>query len=132
MFYYLHDLTKFHNDTLLFYLKLYIYHEMNYHILFLYYGIVLQKECNPTQPHYANGEPVSFVLTNRITEFDKDYLIRRDGYDAEIVRVYRDPKENKFIKYIMVPVYNEEENYSTTYEYNEDELACEIIGINME
>ena len=32
----------------------------------------------------------------------------------------------------MVPVYNEEENYSTTYEYNEDELDCEIIGINME
>lgn len=97
-----------------------------------HYGIVLQKECNPTQPHYANGEPVSFVLTNRITEFDKDYLIRRNGHDAEIVRIYRDPKENKFIKYIMVPVYNEEENYSSTYEYNEDELDCEIIGINME
>jgi repressor LexA len=93
-----------------------------------HFGIIVNHECNPSQPHYAIGEPVSFVITNKITEFDKDYVIRRDNHNAEIVRIYEDLDENKYLKYIMVPVYNEEKVY-TPYYYDYDELGYEVLGI---
>ena len=55
-----------------------------------YFGITIKHDCNPMQPRYANGEPVSFQLTNHVSDCDCDYLIRRSGRDAEIVRVYED------------------------------------------
>lgn len=94
------------------------------------FGIVLQNDCNPVQPHYPSGYPVSFIISNKISGIDKDYLIRRDNHDAEIVRVYNDPNNNN--KYIFVPVYNIEKDYSSTYEYSTDSADIEIIGISEE
>ena len=105
-----------------------------------YYGLTITHECNPMQPRYAKGEPVSFTITNRIDEFDCDYVIRRDGHDAEIVRVYEDQNppypyvdENEedggpeLIYYVMIPVYNEENNYEP---YHTDSWSAEykVIG----
>jgi len=91
-------------------------------------GIKTTHPCNPTQPRYATGEPVSFMITDKITEFDKDYLIQRDGHDAEIVRIYKKPNSEE-LEYIMVPIYNDEQVYSVTYEYDELEASYKIIGI---
>lgn len=93
-----------------------------------HFGLIVKHACNPSQPHYAIGEPVSFAITNKITEFDRDYVIRRDNHNAEIVRIYEDQNENKYLKYIMVPVYNEEEIYLPYY-YDYDEGGYEVLGI---
>jgi len=93
-----------------------------------HFGIQTSHECNPSQPHYANGEPISFTITNKILEFGRDYLIRRDGHDAEIVAIYQDPNEISQIRYVMVPVYNDENNY-TPYYFNDDESGYEILGV---
>lgn len=95
-------------------------------------GIQTNHECNPSQPFYAVGQPVSFILTDKINELNKNYLIRRNNHDAEIVRIYVDPNEQQHTKYIMVPVYNEECEYQYNYEYDENELGYEIIGIEDE
>lgn len=92
------------------------------------FGLICNGECNPMQPHFAKGEPVSFIITNKIDDYDEDYVIRRDGHDAEIVRIFRDQSEIKYKRYIMVPVYNDEGNYQYPYEYDEDELGYEILG----
>lgn len=93
----------------------------------------------PTLPtRYAKGEPVSFKLTSFVSDYDCDYLIRRKGYDAEIVRIYEDQEpsfiveddendEREIIYYVMIPVYNEENNYEP---YHTFRLSAdyEIIG----
>jgi len=94
-----------------------------------HYGLKLSHECNPMQPRYVAGDSVSFIVTNTVDKYDHDYLIRRNGHDAEIVRIYEDQNpdttiddfdldeedyeywKNEIKYYIMVPVYNEERNY---------------------
>lgn len=93
-----------------------------------HFGIICENECNPMQPHFAINEPVSFAVTNVIDTYDEDYVIRREGHDAEIVRIFRDQNEQKFKRYIMVPVYNNKQKYDITYEYDEDELGYEVLG----
>lgn len=109
-----------------------------------YYGLTITHECNPMQPRYVKGDSVSFTITNKVDEYDCDYLIRRKGHDAEIVRIYEDQEppyiieddtpeddlfyeDNKLKYYVMIPVYNEERNYEPyhTYNWNTD---YEIIG----
>ena len=93
-----------------------------------HFGLQTTHESNPSQPHYASGEPVSFTITDKITEYGRDYVIRRDGHDAEIVIIYQDPDETRYLRYIMVPVYNEEKDYNPFY-FNDDESGYEILGI---
>ena len=93
-----------------------------------HFGIQTTHECNPSQPHYANGEPISFTITDKIFDFGRDYVIRRDGHDAEIVTIYQDPNVISHIRFVMVPVYNEEKNYTPFY-FNDDESGYEILGI---
>lgn len=109
-----------------------------------HFGIQINHECNPMQPRYVKGDSVSFTLTNSVSEYDCDYLIRRKGHDAEIVRIYEDqnppyiiedntPKEdifyedNKLKYYVMIPVYNIENIYEPYHTYNWD-TDYEIIG----
>ena len=61
-------------------------------------------------------------------DFGRDYVIRRDGHDAEIVTIYQDPNVISHIRYVMVPVYNEEKDYTPFY-FNDDESGYEILGI---
>ena len=83
-----------------------------------YYGLTIAHECNPMQPRYARGEAISFKLTNEVTDYDCDYLIKRKAHDAEIVRIfeYQEPPfivehdkydDRELIYYVMIPVYNE-------------------------
>lgn len=103
-----------------------------------HYGLTITHECNPMQPRYSKGEPVSFKLTSYVSDYDCDYLIRRKGHDAEIVRIYEDQEppfivedyENDYreiIYYVMIPVYNEENNYEPYHTFNLS-ADYEIIG----
>lgn len=103
-----------------------------------YYGLTITHECNPVQPRYARGEFISFKLTNEVTDYDCDYLIRRNGHDAEIVRIFEDQEppfiveddeddDRELIYYVMIPVYNEEKNYEPYHTFNLS-ADYEIIG----
>lgn len=103
-----------------------------------HYGLTITHECNPMQPRYAKGEPVSFKLTSYVSDYDCDYLIRRKGHDAEIVRIYEDQEppfiveddendDREIIYYVMIPVYNEENNYEPYHTFNLS-ADYEIIG----
>lgn len=103
-----------------------------------YYGLTITHECNPMQPRYARGESISFKLTNEVTDYDCDYLIRRNGHDAEIVRIFEDQEppfivgddgddDRELIYYVMIPVYNEEKNYEPYHTFNLS-TDYEIIG----
>lgn len=108
-----------------------------------YFGLKITHECNPMQPRYVNGEHISFKITKEVDEYDHDYLIRRNGHDAEIVRIYEDQdppilisyndnlededESLKVIYYVMIPVYNEEKNYEPFHTFNLS-AEYEIIG----
>ncbi len=106
-----------------------------------HFGLQIIHECNPMQPRYVKGESVSFKLTNSVSDYDHDYLIKRKGHDAEIVRIYEDQNPpyildndeenfddyNEIKYYVMIPVYNVEKVYEPYHTFNLD-ADYEIIG----
>lgn len=102
------------------------------------YGLIIGHECNPMQPRYSIGEPVSFKLTDKVDEYDCDYLIRRDGRSAEIMRIYEDQNppsiwvddedfKDQLVYYVMIPVYNDEKDYEPFHTSSMD-ADYKIIG----